>query len=92
MVKAMDYGIAVSEFELQSRYKVYVPTNTLGVNLLGFFNAASTLREEHSWYYLTHGLENKEVHTFQKGIGPKVKALARQELELALLRFCNPVV
>ena len=28
MVKAMDYGIAVSEFELQSRYYVHFRTNT----------------------------------------------------------------
>ena len=30
MVKAMDCGIVVSEFELQSRYYVHVRANTLG--------------------------------------------------------------
>ena len=30
MVKAMDYGIVVSEFVLQSRYYVHFRTNTLG--------------------------------------------------------------
>ena len=30
MVKAMDYGIVVCEFELQSLYYVYLRTNTLG--------------------------------------------------------------
>ena len=30
MVKAMDYGIVVSEFELHSRYYVHFLTNTLG--------------------------------------------------------------
>ena len=30
MVKAMDYGIVVSEFILQSRYYVHFQTNTLG--------------------------------------------------------------
>ena len=30
MVKAMDCGIVVSEFELQSHYYVHFPTNTLG--------------------------------------------------------------
>ena len=30
MVKAMDYGIVVSEFILQSRYYVYFRANTLG--------------------------------------------------------------
>ena len=30
MVKALEYGIAVSEFELQSRYYVHFLANTLG--------------------------------------------------------------
>ena len=30
MVKAMDWGIVVSEFVLQSRYYVYFRANTLG--------------------------------------------------------------
>ena len=30
MVKAMDCGIVVSEFEFQSRYSVHFRTNTLG--------------------------------------------------------------
>ena len=30
MVKALDYGIVVSEFELQLRYYVHFRTNTLG--------------------------------------------------------------
>ena len=30
MVKAMDYGIVVSEFELQSHYYVHFRANTLG--------------------------------------------------------------
>ena len=30
MVKAIDYGIAVSKFELQSFYYIYVRTNTIG--------------------------------------------------------------
>ena len=36
MAKAMDSGIVVSEFELQSRYYVHFRTNTLekGMNLL----------------------------------------------------------
>ena len=36
MVKALAYGIIVSEFELQSRYYVHFQTNTLekGMNLL----------------------------------------------------------
>ena len=30
MVKAIDSGIVVSEFKLQSRYYIYFQTNTLG--------------------------------------------------------------
>ena len=30
MVKALEYGIVVSEFELQSHYYVHFLTNTLG--------------------------------------------------------------
>ena len=30
MIKALDYGIVVSEFELQSRYYVHFRTNNLG--------------------------------------------------------------
>ena len=33
MVKAMDWGIVVSEFELYSRYYVHFRTNTFGKDL-----------------------------------------------------------
>ena len=33
MVKAMDCGIVVSEFELQLRYYVHFQTNTLGKDM-----------------------------------------------------------
>ena len=36
MVKAMDYGIVVSEFELQSCYYVHFWTNTLGKSMNPF--------------------------------------------------------
>ena len=35
------------------------------------------------FYYLTHSWEHKRVHTFQKGICPKVNVIARLEYELA---------
>ena len=35
------------------------------------------------WYYLTDSWEDKEVHTFPKGICPKVNVIARLEFELA---------
>ena len=38
---------------------------------------------EEQWYYITHSLEDKGVHTFPKGICPKVNVIARLEYELA---------
>ena len=34
-------------------------------------------------YYLTHSWEDKGVHTFPKGICPKVNVIERLEYELA---------
>ena len=47
------------------------------------FNAKAILLEEQYWYYLTHSWEDKGVHTFPKGICPKVNVIARLEYELA---------
>ena len=47
------------------------------------FNAKAILQEEQLWYYLTHSWEVKGVHTFPKGICPKVNVIARLEYELA---------
>ena len=49
--------------------------------LLRLFNAKAILLEEQ--YYLTHSWEDKGVHTFPKGICPKVNVIARLENELA---------
>ena len=38
---------------------------------------------EQWWYYLTHSWEDKGVHTFPKGICPKINVIARLEYELA---------
>ena len=59
--------------------------------LVWLFNGISTLfrlfnailLEEQSWYYLTHSWEDKGVHTFPKGICPKVNVIVRLEYELA---------
>ena len=51
--------------------------------LFRLFNAKTILLEEQSWYYLTHSWEDKGVHTFPKGICPKVNVIARLEYELA---------
>ena len=42
--------------------------------LCRLFNAKAILLEEQ--YYLTRNLENKGVHTFPKGICPKVNIIA----------------
>ena len=47
------------------------------------FNANAILLEEQLWYYLTHSWEDKRVHTFPKGICPKVNVIARLQYELA---------
>ena len=47
------------------------------------FNAKAIILEEQSWYYLTHSWEDKGVHTFPKGICPKVNVIARLEYEVA---------
>ena len=47
------------------------------------FNAKTILLEEQMWYYLIHHWEDKGVHTFLKGICPKVNVIERLEYELA---------
>ena len=49
--------------------------------LFRLFNAKAILLEEQ--YYLTHSWEDKGVHTFPKGICPKVNLIAWLENELA---------
>ena len=49
--------------------------------LFRLFNAKAILLEEQC--YLTHSWEDKGVHTFPKGICPKVNVIARLEYELA---------
>ena len=49
--------------------------------LFRLFNVKAILLEEQ--YYLTHSWEDKGVHTFPKGICPKVNVIARLEYELA---------
>ena len=53
--------------------------------LFGLFNAKAILLEEQS--YLTHSWEDKGVHTFPKGICPKLNVIARLENELAYYDF-----
>ena len=53
------------------------------INLICYFNAKAILLEEQLWYYLTHSWEDKGVHSFPKGICPKVNVIALLEYELA---------
>ena len=50
--------------------------------LFRLFNAKAILLEEPYRYYLTHSWEDKGVHTFPKGICPKVNVIAWLEFEL----------
>ena len=40
------------------------------------FNAKAILLEKQQWYYLTNSEEDTGVHTFPKGIWPKVNVIA----------------
>ena len=51
-------------------------------SLFRLFNAKAIFLEEQRWYYLTHSWEDKGVHTFPKGIYPKVNVIAQLEYEL----------
>ena len=62
--------------------KIYWVCLFYGISaFLGFLNVKATFLEE-QWYYLTHSRENKGIHTFPKGICPKVNVIARLELIL----------
>ena len=52
-------------------------------------NAKAILLEEQLWFYLTHSWEDKRVHTFPKGICPKMNVMVQLEFELA---YYDPAV
>ena len=54
--------------------------------LFRLFNAKPILLEEQLLYNLTHSWEDKGVHTFPKGICPKVNVIVRLEYQLACPR------
>ena len=39
---------------------------------VGWFNVTAIFTEEQQWYYLTHSNMDKGIHTFPKGMSPKV--------------------
>ena len=60
--------------------------------LVSLFNAISTFVDylmPKPFSYLTHSWEDMGVHTFPKGICPKVNVIARQEFELACFDFAD---
>ena len=58
--------------------------NGIYINLCGLFNTKVIFVEEQQWYYLTNSWEDKEVHTFSKGISPKVNVIAWLEFKLTV--------
>ena len=58
-----------------------VDLRKIQTNFWGLFNAKAILVEEQQGYYFTHSWADKGVHTFPKGISPKVKVTAQLELE-----------
>ena len=81
-------GIIIGKYKLEGqdkrisvlRFRFAVQWHT---KLLGLFKAKSFLLEGQPWYYLTHSLEDKMIHTFPQSICPKVNTIARLEFELA---------
>ena len=53
------------------------------INFLGLFKAKAIFVEQQLWYYLTNCWRDKRVHTFPKGISPKVNAISLLEFEPA---------
>ena len=53
------------------------------IHLCKLFHAKAILLEEQYWYYLTHSLEDKGVHTFPQDISLNVNVIAWLEFELA---------
>ena len=58
--------------------------------LYRLFNAKTILLEERWWYYLTHSWEDKGVHTFPKGICPKVNVIGRPTIPQSMALTITP--
>ena len=70
----------MKNIEIMRKKRLFVKWH---INLCRLFYAKAILLEEQSWYYLTHSWEDKGVHTFPKGICPRVNVIERLEFELA---------
>ena len=71
----------LGELEIRGRIDGLVSLFNGISTLFRLFNAKAILLEE--LYYLTHSWDDKGVHTFPKGICPKVNIIARLENKLA---------
>ena len=56
---------------------------TITITPRALFNAKAIFLEEQEWCYLTRIWKDSVVHTFPKGICPKVKVVAQLEFERA---------
>ena len=86
IISIQEHKYYYSEPEIKWCCKVWFSLASLfnGIStLFRLFNAKAILQEEQLWYYLIHSWEDKGVHTFPKGICPKVNVIARLEYELA---------
>ena len=59
----------------------------MNINIHRIFNAKANLWEEQQQSNLTHNGEDKEAHTFPKGICSKVNVIAQLEFELTYYDF-----
>ena len=87
-LKSYYFFIATGNFLSRQISKTMSTNHLVSVSLFNgistlfrLFNAKAILLEEQ--YYLTHSWEDKGVHTFPKGICPKVNVIAQLENELA---------
>ena len=53
---------------------------------MDFLKAKTNHADEQQWYYLTNSCRDKEIHTFPKGISPKVNVIARVQTPLQQCR------
>ena len=59
--------------------------------MVSYFGTVSNMRPVYlnKWYYLTYSKEDKEVHTFPKGISTKVNVIAWLEFKLNAMSQSN---
>ena len=94
-MKERKYKIQMDKMAFIRKICVHIFVSKFGffvkwhINLCDLCNAEAILAEGQSWYYLTHYLGDKEVHTFPKGIRSKVNVKAQLDTELTMLLLLN---